>query len=46
MQIRKLPDLNEVSVVSDFVFDAHNADLSELIKRYRGTLVTDSGSTV
>ncbi len=46
MQIKKLPDLNTVAVLSDFVFDAHNADLSELIKRYRGTLVTDGGSTV
>lgn len=46
MQIRKLPDLSEVAVVSDFVFDAHNADLTELIKRYRGTVVTDGGSTV
>ena len=46
MQIRKLPELNTISVLSDFVFDAHNADLSELIKRYRGTVVTEGGSTV
>ena len=46
MQIKRLPDLDKIDVLSDFVFNAHNADLSEVIKRYRGTVVTDGGSTV
>lgn len=39
MQLRSIPKLTDIDVSADhsFVFDAHNADKSELITRYRGT---------
>lgn len=44
MQLRNMPKLTDIDVSADhsFVFDAHNADKSELITRYRGTALTRS----
>lgn len=44
MQLRKIPNLSSVDVIANhrFVFDAHNADRSELITRYRGTVLKTS----
>lgn len=41
MQLKQLPDLRRPMVIydSDFVFDAHNSNKSELITRYRGTIL-------
>ena len=44
MKLKALPRLEDMDVFSDhgFVFDAHSQDRSEVIKRYRGTVVKAS----